>query len=247
MTMYYYERNLKNINQLADNTKAAALKLLDYAEKNKIGVLIYETIRSKAQQAQNVKNGASQTMNSYHIVGQALDFVYTGGYDKSSTLWNGYEKPEAKKFIAYAKQLGFKWGGDWSKFVDKPHLEFPYKGYGTDTFGKKAAPVKTGTATKPAKTPAKPKPSTSKSKYNLPSGIYKVKTPLMKGSAVKAIQEALASIYFYPEKGAKNNGIDGYYGPKTADAVKRFQSVSGLPADGIYGPQTKAAIEKKLK
>ncbi|PNB37594.1 N-acetylmuramoyl-L-alanine amidase, partial [Pseudomonas sp. GW456-E7] len=32
-----------------------------------------------------------------------------------------------------------------------------------------------------------------------------------------------------------------------ANAVKRFQSVSGLTADGIYGPKTKAKIEAKLK
>jgi N-acetylmuramoyl-L-alanine amidase len=34
--------------------------------------------------------------------------------------------------------------------------------------------------------------------------------------------------------------------PQTANAVKRFQSVSGLTADGIYGPKTKAKIEEKL-
>ncbi|XRL87097.1 hypothetical protein P5666_22795 [Bacillus subtilis] len=78
MTMYYYSRNMDNmdnINKLADNTKAAAKKLLAYAEKNKIGVLIYGTIRTEAQQRQNVNKGVSQTMKSYHLVGQALDFV----------------------------------------------------------------------------------------------------------------------------------------------------------------------------
>lgn len=89
--------------------------------------------------------------------------------------------------------------------------------------------------------------STSKTSYTLPSGIYKVKSPLMKGTAVREIQEALAALYFYPDKGAKNNGIDGYYGPKTADAVKRFQMMNGLAADGIYGPRTKAKIELLLK
>lgn len=64
---------------------------------------------------------------------------------------------------------------------------------------------------------------------------------------VTQIQNALAALYFYPDKGAKNNGIDGVYGPKTANAVKRFQSVNGLTADGIYGPKTKAKIEEKLK
>ncbi|ELS60977.1 N-acetylmuramoyl-L-alanine amidase [Bacillus inaquosorum KCTC 13429] len=54
-------------------------------------------------------------------------------------------------------------------------------------------------------------------------------------------------MFYYPDKGAKNNGIDGVYGPKTENAVKRFQSVNGLNADGIYGPKTKAKFEKLLK
>ncbi len=139
MTMYYYKRNMDNINKLGDNTKAAAKKLMDYAEKNKIGVLIYETTRSEAQQRENVRKGASQTMKSYHLVGQALDFVPTGGYSKSDTKWNGYGASDIQKFIAYAKSIGFEWGGDWTGFVDQPHLQFNYKGYGTDTFGKKAS------------------------------------------------------------------------------------------------------------
>lgn len=50
---------------------------------------------------------------------------------------------------------------------------------------------------------------------------------------MKAVQEAIAAVYYYPDKKAKNNGIDGYYGPKTADAVKRFQLMHGLAVDGI--------------
>ncbi|WP_144534279.1 peptidoglycan-binding domain-containing protein, partial [Bacillus pumilus] len=70
---------------------------------------------------------------------------------------------------------------------------------------------------------------------------------LTKGAGVKAVQQALAAVYYYPDKGAKNNGIDGYYGPKTANAVKRFQLMHGLADDGIYGPKTKAALQKALK
>ncbi|ERH56658.1 M15 family metallopeptidase [Bacillus amyloliquefaciens] len=152
MAMYYYSRNMDNINKLGDNTKAAAKKLMDYAEKNKIGVLIYETTRSEAQQRENVRKGASQTMKSYHLVGQALDFVPTGGYSKSDTKWNGYGASDIKKFIAYAKSIGFEWGGDWTGFVDQPHLQFNYKGYGTDTFGKasSAKPVKIIRPSKPS-------------------------------------------------------------------------------------------------
>lgn len=62
----------------------------------------------------------------------------------------------------------------------------------------------------------------------MPSGIIKVTKPLSKGVGVKALQEALAAVYIYPEKGAENNGIDGYYGPKTSNAVKRFSLCMGL-------------------
>ncbi|PDC55947.1 peptidase M15, partial [Listeria monocytogenes] len=136
-------RSLANVNKLADNTKAAARKLLDWSENNGIEVLIYETIRTKEQQAANVASGASQTMRSYHLVGQALDFVMAKG---KTVNWGGYRSANAKKFIAKAKALGFTWGGDWDGFVDNPHLQFEYKGYGTDTFGKGAS----------ANVPAKP-------------------------------------------------------------------------------------------
>ncbi|QEZ07311.1 M15 family peptidase [Listeria monocytogenes] len=136
MTSYYYSRSLANVNKLADNTKAAARKLLDWSESNGIEVLIYETIRTKEQQAANVASGASQTMRSYHLVGQALDFVMAKG---KTVDWGAYRSDKGKKFVAKAKSLGFEWGGDWSGFVDNPHLQFNYKGYGTDTFGKGAS------------------------------------------------------------------------------------------------------------
>ncbi|EJD7577756.1 DUF5776 domain-containing protein [Listeria monocytogenes] len=144
MTSYYYSRSLANVNKLADNTKAAARKLLDWSENNGIEVLIYETIRTKEQQAANVANGASQTMRSYHLVGQALDFVMAKG---KTVDWGAYRSDKGKKFVAKARSLGFEWGGDWSGFVDNPHLQFNFKGYGTDTFGKRAS---TSNASKPS-------------------------------------------------------------------------------------------------
>ncbi|MEC0765105.1 peptidoglycan-binding protein [Bacillus atrophaeus] len=89
--------------------------------------------------------------------------------------------------------------------------------------------------------------SSKKSSITLPSGVFKVTSPLTKGASVTQIQTALAALYFYPDKSAKNFGIDGYYGAKTANAVKRFQSMHGLTADGIYGPKTKAKLEALLK
>ncbi|WP_144482298.1 peptidoglycan recognition protein family protein [Bacillus pumilus] len=105
------------------------------------------------------------------------------------------------------------------------------------------APAKTGAATKPVKKTSKPKAPAKK--LPVPTGVIRQGA---RGTAVTNLQNALAAVYFYPDKGAKNNGIDGIYGPKTANAVKRFQSTqSGIANDGIYGPATRAKLVAALK
>ncbi|WP_096436468.1 peptidoglycan-binding protein [Alteribacter populi] len=90
-----------------------------------------------------------------------------------------------------------------------------------------------------AKANPKPKPS-------LPNVVLRANRPYPSGANVRAVQESLASVHFYPEKGARNNGVDGVYGPKTADAVRRFQSVHGLTTDGVYGPKTRAKLAEVM-
>lgn len=76
-------------------------------------------------------------------------------------------------------------------------------------------------------------------KYPLPDGVFKTGS---KGDGVKQIQTALNAILF------KCGEPDGKYGPKTADAVSRFQKVY-LPyaVDGIYGDDTRRSMQAVLK
>ena len=60
------------------------------------------------------------------------------------------------------------------------------------------------------------------------------------GEEVMALQKTLMA------KGINPGPIDGIFGPKTEDAVKRYQERSGLEADGIVGPKTFAALEGKV-
>ncbi|HDR3499651.1 TPA: M15 family metallopeptidase [Bacillus toyonensis] len=137
--MKYDSRNRKNLNNLGDKTKALAYKWYQYCLDKGIEILIYETIRTVETQREYVNKGASQTMKSYHIVGQALDFVPINS--NGTEDWNGYNKEPWASAIRYAKQIGFEWGGDWKGFVDSPHLQNNLSGYGTDTFnGKGQAP-----------------------------------------------------------------------------------------------------------
>ncbi|MGI5921315.1 MAG: peptidoglycan-binding protein [Syntrophomonadaceae bacterium] len=61
-----------------------------------------------------------------------------------------------------------------------------------------------------------------------------------RGSAVTQLQRDLTGLGFY------TRSIDGWFGPKTYDAVVSFQKVQGLKMDGVVGPKTKAALKKAL-
>ncbi|WP_231597674.1 peptidoglycan-binding protein [Bacillus sp. SA1-12] len=78
----------------------------------------------------------------------------------------------------------------------------------------------------------------SSTDFPLPTGTYRRGD---QGNAVKQIQRALKQINFNP------GAIDGIYGSKTEDAVRRFQSMyRALADDGIYGPNTRKYIRMEL-
>lgn len=61
-------------------------------------------------------------------------------------------------------------------------------------------------------------------------------------AAVKELQYMLKNAGFDP------GTIDGIYGPRTRDAVLRFQKHYGVkPYDGIYGPKTAAKLKEVLR
>ncbi|WP_246326885.1 peptidoglycan-binding domain-containing protein [[Anoxybacillus] calidus] len=62
------------------------------------------------------------------------------------------------------------------------------------------------------------------------------------GEDVKMVQRALKHLNFDPKD------IDGIYGKKTENAVRRFQSMyAALKDDGIYGPNTRKFMKMELQ
>ncbi|MBA9026968.1 peptidoglycan-binding protein [Peribacillus huizhouensis] len=266
--MTYDQRNLNNINKLAYNTKKAALQWYRYCCEQEIDLLIYETTRTLEEQARNYKSGASQTMRSYHLVGQALDFVPV---KDRLAIWNGFDTPKIKNAIAKAKQLGFTWGGDWTTLVDKVHLQYEYNGYGTDPFG---SVKETATAPRPIvsqtvlniqkvvnsrygtglKVDGRYGPATNRAllkgyqielneQYKaglMADGIWGPKTK----AAVRVVKKgARGNITYILQatlyvRGFDSRGIDGIFGANTEMAVKSYQKSQNLNQDGVAGRDT---------
>ena len=226
--MYYDKRNRATLNELAPNTKRLAFKWYEFLVKNGIEILVYDARRTEAEQRANVNSGASQTMRSYHLVGQALDFVPAD--KKGKVYWSGsnsYGRADIKKAIKEAQRLGFTWGGDWDSdgnqrdetFIDSPHLQYEYKGYGTDKI------LGSAPASKPV---AKPKPAQGDGKAIVPfpgKPLY-IGAKGMKQKDVERVQRAVGA------------SVTGKYDKQTETKVSAYQKRKKLDTDGVVGLAT---------
>lgn len=90
---------------------------------------VLEGLRAPERQKVLVESGASQTLNSRHITGHAIDL---GAWVDGQVDWSWplYHKI-AKAMKTAAQELGVKieWGGDWRTFKDGPHFQLPRKEY----------------------------------------------------------------------------------------------------------------------
>jgi peptidoglycan L-alanyl-D-glutamate endopeptidase CwlK len=84
---------------------------------------ITEGLRTKERQQELFSAGKSQTMNSRHLTGKAVDIAVI----KDGTVtWDfKYYQLVADHIKGVATKLGIPlvWGGDWASFRDGPHFE----------------------------------------------------------------------------------------------------------------------------
>jgi peptidoglycan L-alanyl-D-glutamate endopeptidase CwlK len=90
---------------------------------------VLEGRRSPERQKVLVEAGASQTLNSRHITGHAVDL---GAWvdDQLDWSWPLYARiAGAMKLAAKDLNIPIEWGGDWKTFKDGPHFQLPWKDY----------------------------------------------------------------------------------------------------------------------
>jgi peptidoglycan L-alanyl-D-glutamate endopeptidase CwlK len=98
-------------------------------EISTVDFAVLEGVRSKTRQEQLVAAGASQTMNSRHLTGHAVDL---GAMIAGTVRWDWplyFKVADAMKKAAAELGTSLEWGGDWRKFKDGPHFQLPFKEY----------------------------------------------------------------------------------------------------------------------
>lgn len=74
--------------------------------------------------------------------------------------------------------------------------------------------------------------------FGLGDRILYLRTPMLHGDDVGALQHRLSALGFDP------GGVDGMFGEQTAKAVAAFQHNTGITSDGICGPRTLAELRR---
>lgn len=112
------KRSTDNLNGVHPDLVRVVKRALELSE---VDFTVIEGLRTKERQAELLKQGFTKTMNSRHIIGQAVDIV------PLPVDWNNKARfgLVAAAMKAAAAELGVKitWGGDFKTFVDLPHYQ----------------------------------------------------------------------------------------------------------------------------
>lgn len=123
----------KSLNNL-QGVKPELVKVVKRAlELSPVDFGVREGLRTVEQQRENVSKGVSQTMNSKHITGDAVDLypsVLPAGWQTNPKVW--LPVLNAVKQAADEQGVKLRYGINWkndpnlpieTKFIDAPHVE----------------------------------------------------------------------------------------------------------------------------
>lgn len=125
MTFKLSKRSRDNLQGVHPDLVRVVERAIEITE---VDFVVIEGLRTPARQAELVKAGASQTQNSRHLTGHAVDLAAWVG----TVRWDWPLYPRIAAAVKQAaKELGvpIEWGGDWTSFKDGPHFQLPRKAY----------------------------------------------------------------------------------------------------------------------
>lgn len=116
----FSQRSEKNFQGVKPELVAVARRAL---ELSPVDFTVTEGLRTQERQRQLVAEGKSQTMNSRHITGDAVDVA---AFVAGAVSWDfKYYRQIADAFKQAGQELNtpIEWGGDWKTLVDGPHFQ----------------------------------------------------------------------------------------------------------------------------
>ena len=122
MTFILGKRSRKNL----EGVHADLIIVVSFAiQRTTVDFTVTEGLRSQARQQELFDAGASRTLNSRHLTGQAVDLAALIG-GRVSWDWPLYDQLAAcMKASAEVLGIPLEWGGDWKSFKDGPHFQLP--------------------------------------------------------------------------------------------------------------------------
>ena len=77
---------------------------------------VIEGLRSKEQQLENVRKGVSQTMDSYHLTGKAVD-TWPTGFKGGGITEDHFKVAEAFRLASIECTVDVVWGAAWKRYL----------------------------------------------------------------------------------------------------------------------------------
>lgn len=201
-------------NLLHPELNAKLDKLIEACEGRGLRIKITDCVRTKSEQDALYAQGRTAAgaivtnvkyPNSMHNWGIAADFCRNDGKGAYNDTDGFFEKVGE-----IAESIGLEWGGRWTSFVDKPHLQM--SGWGSTP---SKLIEKYGT------------PEAYKRTWRVSDVELSISLPtIRKGSGGLAVSlwQAIVGV-----------DADGIFGNKTEQATISFQNKKGLAVDGIVG------------
>ena len=119
-------RSLMRLKDVHPDLVAVVKRAIQISE---VDFTVLEGLRTIERQMALRDAGASQTMNSRHLNGHAVDL---GAWVDGQVDWSWplYHKiADAMKAASQELKIPIEWGGDWKRFKDGPHFQLPWEKY----------------------------------------------------------------------------------------------------------------------
>lgn len=132
----FSQRSLDNLKGVHPDLVAVVKRALELSRSADFAVI--DGLRTPEEERQYVKDGTSNTMNSRHLTGHAVDLMPYNEKGEAITGPPGNDLANWSYFVTVSKMMKtaaldlrtpISWGGDWKKPKDGYHYELTWEAY----------------------------------------------------------------------------------------------------------------------